>query len=218
MTEDRNVSAETLAARLHAGLEALGLERLESRGAAALLSYIELLVHWNRRYNLTAVRNPAEMVTRHLLDSLVVLPWSDGELMLDAGTGAGLPGVPLAIARPQSRFLLLDSVGKKIRFLNHVKRELALDNVEPVQGRLESFRPVRRPDRIISRAFSDLASFASAARHLADRETRLLAMKGKYPASELEALPGWLRVESVEELSVPGLQEDRHLVIMSVSG
>lgn len=206
-----------LAARLHAGLEVLGLERLEPQGSAALLSYLELLAHWNRRYNLTAVRDPAAMVTRHLLDSLAVLPWSDGELMLDAGTGAGLPGIPLAIARPQSRFLLLDSAGKKIRFLNHVKRELALDNVEPVQARLESFLPARPPDRIISRAFSDLTSFASAARHLAERDTRLLAMKGKHPGGELEALPDWVRVESVEELSVPGLQEDRHLVIMSVS-
>lgn len=209
--------AEALAAKLQAGLDALGLGWLEPQAASAMLRYVDLLEHWNRSYNLTAVRDPLEMVTRHLLDSLAVFAWCDGELVLDAGTGAGLPGIPLAIARPQSRFLLVDSVGKKIRFVNHVKRELALENVEPVQARFETFEPDCYPDRIISRAFRDLRSFGEAARHLAGAETRLLAMKGKYPEAELEALPRWLRVRSVERLSVPGLQEDRHLVIMTVS-
>lgn len=211
------MSAEALAAKLQAGLDALGLQRLEPQAANAMLHYLDLLERWNRSYNLTAVRDPLEMVTRHLLDSLAVYPWCNGRRVLDAGTGAGLPGIPLAIARPQSHFVLLDSVGKKIRFLNHVKRELVLENVETVQARLESYVPDRHPDQIISRALMDLRSFGEAARHLAGAETRLLAMKGRYPEAELEALPRWLRVQSVERLPVPGLQEDRHLVIMTVS-
>ena len=139
-----------------------------------------------------------------------------GPRVLDAGTGAGLPGVPLAIARPDWRLTLLDSAGKKIRFLRQVRRELELDNIEPVQARLEDHRSEGTYDTIVSRAFASLADFAGAARHLA-AGARLLAMKGRYPAGELGALPGWLVVESVERLEVPGLQEDRHLVIMSVN-
>ena len=182
-----------------------------------LLSYLELLVRWNASYNLTAVREPLEMISRHLLDSLSVLPWIRGEHLLDAGTGAGLPGIPLAIMRPELTVTLLDSTGKKIRFLRHVKRRLNLENTRPVQARLESWQAEEVPACIISRAFSKLTSFVESSRHLAARDTMLLAMKGKYPETELEALPDWIRVHSVEKLHVPGLQEDRHLVIMSVS-
>ena len=181
-----------------------------------LLSYLELLLRWNDTYNLTAIRDPQQMVTRHLLDSLSVMPWIDEGPLLDAGSGAGLPGIPLAIMRPQLQVTLLDSAGKKIRFLNHVVRSLKLGNIHPVQDRLESWACEKPPRQIISRAFSDLVVFARASRHLASEETRLLAMKGKHPAGELDSLPAWLRVESIEKLTVPGLQEDRHLVIMSV--
>ncbi len=181
-----------------------------------LLSYLELLVQWNASYNLTAVRDPLEMVSRHLLDSLSVLPWIRGEHLLDAGTGAGLPGIPLAILQPEMSVTLLDSTGKKIRFLRHVKRRLALENIQPVQARLESWQVQEVPNCIISRALTNLTGFVEASRHLADRDTMLLAMKGKYPATELEALPDWTVIHSVEKLLVPGLQEDRHLVIMSV--
>jgi 16S rRNA (guanine527-N7)-methyltransferase len=123
--------------------------------------------------------------------------------------------VPLAIADPELEVTLLDSAGKKVRFLNHVKRELALPNITPVQDRLESYEPDVAFDSLVSRAFSDLASFADAARHLVRPAMRLLAMKGRYPDMELRGLPDDVRVDSVEKLSVPGLQEDRHLVIMS---
>jgi 16S rRNA (guanine527-N7)-methyltransferase len=200
---------------LRAGLEELGEADLRPAQIDLLLGYVELLQHWNRAYNLTSVREPVDMVRRHLLDSLSVLPWIPDGRLLDAGTGAGLPGVPLAIARPDVEVTLLDSAGKKIRFLNQVRRELGLRNIEPVQARLEEYAPEAPFDTIISRAFASLADFAAAARHLA-KGSKLLAMKGRRPDAELEELPEWVEVSAVEKLEVPGLQEDRHLVIMSV--
>lgn len=204
-----------LAAKLRAGLEQLGEAHLCQAQFDALLGYIDLLQRWNRAYNLTAVRDPRDMISRHLLDSLSVLPWIPAGRLLDAGTGAGLPGVPLAIARPGLQVTLLDGAGKKIRFLNQVRRELGLQNIEPVQARLQEYSPDEPYDAIISRAFARLAAFAAAARGTAGR-AKLLAMKGRHPAAELEELPEWVRVDAVEKLEVPGLQEIRHLVIMSV--
>jgi 16S rRNA (guanine527-N7)-methyltransferase len=182
-----------------------------------LLAYQDLLSHWNKTYNLTAIRAAGEMVSRHLLDSLSVLPWiADGPL-LDAGTGAGLPGIPLAIMRPELEVTLLDSVGKKVRFLRHVKRELAIENIHPVQQRLESFDTEVVFSSIISRAFSSLAGFAGASRHLISSETKLLAMKGQSPDDEILDLPGWLKLDRLEKLDVPALHEQRHLVIMSLT-
>jgi len=210
------MSAQSPAEALHAGLLELAGQAPEPQQEAALLSYLALLEHWNKAYNLTAIKDPNQMVTRHLLDSLTVAPWIKGSRLLDAGTGAGLPGVPLAITQPDLDVTLLDSSGKKIRFLNHVRRELGLDNITTVQERLESYCMETRYDVIISRAFTNLASFARAARRLAAAPSRLLAMKGRFPHSELDELPEWIRIDSVEKLDVPGLQEDRHLVIMSV--
>jgi 16S rRNA (guanine527-N7)-methyltransferase len=211
------VSLTNPAEILRAGLHDLEGITAEPQQVASLLAFLGLLQRWNKTYNLTAVKDPAEMVTRHLLDSLSVLPWLEGGQLLDAGSGGGLPGVPLALVRPNIQVTLLDSAGKKIRFLNHVRRELGLQNITPVQARLETFATSAEFDAIISRAFSDLTTFALAARHLAAEATRLLAMKGKFPESELEALPAWVRVHSIEKLAVPGLQQDRHLVIMSVN-
>jgi len=205
----------SLAAFLQTGLNQLPGPGLRAEQVAKLLVYLDLLQRWNRTYNLTAIRNPLDMVSRHLLDSLSVLPWIHGSRLLDAGAGAGLPGIPLAVARPEMEVVLLDSAGKKVRFLNHVRRELRLDNVSTEQQRLEDYEPEAVFDMVISRAFASLAAFAEAARHLVG-PARLLAMKGRYPADELDAVPDWVRVESVEKLAVPGLQEDRHLVIMSV--
>ena len=181
------------------------------------LQYLDLLSHWNKAFNLSAVRDPNEMVSRHLLDSLSVLPWLAGKSLLDAGTGAGLPGVPLAIMRPGVEVTLLDSAGKKIRFLRHVKRELQLANIHPLQQRLESFSPEIKAACVISRAFSNLGRYAAAARHLLGPGTKLLAMKGHYPEAEIASLPGWIRVDRVEKLLVPGLHEQRHLVMMSLN-
>jgi 16S rRNA (guanine527-N7)-methyltransferase len=210
-------SPENLDASLTEGLKDLLGKEAATEQIRQLLFYLELLVRWNASYNLTAVRDPLEMVSRHLLDSLSVLPWVRGGHLLDAGTGAGLPGIPIAIMQPQLTVTLLDSTGKKIRFLRHVKRHLLLDNIRPVQARLESWQAEEKTTCIISRAFSKLGGFVEASRHLAGGETTLLAMKGKYPENELAALPDWVKLESVKKLTVPGLQENRHLVIMSIS-
>ena len=205
----------SLAQEIHSGLLELTGQEPAPAQLDALDRYLGLLESWNKTYNLTAVRDRGQMVTRHLLDSISILPFISSTRLLDAGTGAGLPGIPLAIYRPELELILLDSAGKKIRFLNHVCRELELTNVTTVQARLESFSPEQPFDEIVSRAFSSLATFAGAARHLAP--TRLLAMKGRYPAAEIDELPNWVKVQSVEKLRVPGLKEERHLVIMSVS-
>jgi 16S rRNA (guanine527-N7)-methyltransferase len=210
------VPADFLAPMLHAGILQLNELDIGPAQEQMLLEYLVQLEHWNKAYNLTAVRDPVEMVTRHLLDSLSVAPFIAGGRLLDAGTGAGLPGIPLAVARPALEVTLLDSSGKRVRFINHVRRQLGLENIHPVQERLESFAPDQPFDVIISRAFSDLVSYAQAARHLAPVPARLLAMKGRYPERELQEVPEWLRIDSVEKLVVPALQEDRHLVIMSV--
>lgn len=202
--------------RLHRGLRDLGLA-LEPGQQAALLAFRDLLVKWNRAYNLTAVRDPGEMITRHLLDSLSVLPHLGAGDTLDVGTGAGLPGIPLALARPQQRFVLLDSNGKKTRFVNHVRRQLRLDNVEVVHARVEQYR--NAPSQIISRAFATVPDMLAAMAPLITDSTRLLAMKAATAEQELTALPeGWRA--SVEPLTVPGLGEARVLVVVSraVSG
>jgi 16S rRNA (guanine527-N7)-methyltransferase len=207
-------SDERLADTLANGLAALGLP-LDAPRRRALLAYLDLLRRWNQSYNLTAVRDPLEMVSRHLLDSLAVAPWIGPGPLLDAGSGAGLPGVPLAIANPALEVTLLDSAGKKIRFLNHVRRALPLPNVHPVQARLEDYDPPLPFAAVISRAFTSLSGFADAVRAMGGA-SRLLAMKGRRPQAELDDLPDWVRVEAVEALAVPGLQEQRHLVIMSL--
>ena len=176
-----------LAAALRRGCEALELDTDERR-QALLLDYLQLLHKWNRAYNLTAVRDPAEMVTRHLLDSLAVAPFLDGRRFLDVGTGAGLPGVPLAIQRPDLAFHLLDSNGKKTRFLFQVKTALALDNMTVHHARAESFRPEVPFDAVLSRAFTSLAEMVAVCGHTLAPGGRYLAMKGAYPADELAAL------------------------------
>jgi 16S rRNA (guanine527-N7)-methyltransferase len=211
------MNTHELAEILKAGSETLLGTKLTASESDQMLAFLALLQRWNAAYNLTAIRDPLEMVTRHLLDSLSILPWVSDGPVLDAGTGAGLPGVPLAILQPQLEFTLLDSAGKKARFLRQVKRELGLDNIQPLQARLETHLPAQPYQAIISRAFSSLQDFATASRQLLGANTRLLAMKGRDPVDEREALPGWIKVDLVQELVVPGLQEQRHLVIMSLT-
>lgn len=195
--------------RLLAGLLAL---RLDPGLAAPLLRYLGELVLWNKAYNLTAVREPAEMVTRHLLDSLVVLPHVEGRVV-DVGTGAGLPGIPLALANPALHVTLLDSNGKKARFLRHAQRTLPLTNVEVVEARAEAFVPPALFDTVISRAFAALPDFLAATARLGAKNGRWLAMKGKLDAQELAEVPPGFRVEQEVQLKVPGLDEERHLII-----
>ncbi|WP_439886902.1 16S rRNA (guanine(527)-N(7))-methyltransferase RsmG [Pseudomonas sp. MBLB4123] len=193
----------------------LGVE-LSAAQQEQLLAYLALLIKWNKAYNLTAVRDPDEMVSRHLLDSLSVVPFvaEDGDDWLDVGSGGGMPGIPLAILFPRRRFTLLDSNGKKTRFLTQVKLELKLTNLEVIHSRVEAFTPARPFAGICSRAFSSLEDFANWTRHLGDERTRWLAMKGVHPDDELQALPEDFRLATTEVLKVPGCQGQRHLLIL----
>ena len=172
--------------------------------------------HWGRSYNLVAPGEFDQLVSRHLLDSLSIHRWVGDGPLLDVGTGAGFPGLPLAILRPERPTVLIDSAGKKVRFLRHVIRELGLRQVEAVHGRVESFSPRLQFSTIVSRAFSTLGDFAVVTRHLAGPETRLIAMKGQVRDRELADLPAWAHVEAVERLDVPGLTAERHQVTLTL--
>lgn len=200
---------------LSRGAQQLAVE-LTPEKHAGLLAYLSLLIKWNKAYNLTAVRDPDEMVSRHLLDSLSVVPHVAGlgDNWLDVGSGGGMPGIPLAILFPERHFTLLDSNGKKTRFLTQVKLELKLANLDVVHSRVEAFTPERPFSGIVSRAFSSLEDFSNWTRHLGDGETRWLAMKGLHPDDELQTLPDDFRVESAHQLEVPGCQGQRHLLIL----
>ncbi|WP_213993543.1 16S rRNA (guanine(527)-N(7))-methyltransferase RsmG [Sodalis sp. dw_96] len=180
-----------------------------------LLLYIRLLDKWNKAYNLTSVRNPEQMLIRHIMDSIVVNDHLQGQSFIDVGTGAGLPGIPLAIVRPTSRFTLLDSLGKRIRFLRQVRHELQLDNIETVQSRVEDYVPLAPYDGIISRAFASVNDMLSWCEHLAAPGQGLFyALKGTVPETELAMLPEGFDIESVIRLNVPTLAEERHLVVL----
>ncbi len=182
-----------------------------------LEAYLSLLAKWNRTYNLTAIRDPAQMVTHHVHDALAVLPHlphAPQVRLLDVGSGGGVPGFPLAIARPAWRVVLLDSNQKKCAFLQQAAIELGLPNVEIVTARVEDYAPPAPFDAIISRAFSDLATFAQAGvRHLAPGG-RLFAMKGVHPDEEIAALPSGIGLVAAIALAVPGLDARRHLIVM----
>lgn len=212
-----SLSAERLSAGLSSGIKALNLDcPLDVQ--ARLLDYVQLLHKWNRVYNLTAVRDPAQMVTRHLLDSLTVWPYIVGQRILDVGTGAGLPGIPLALLsvnkQPDRRFVLLDSNSKKTRFLQQAVAELGLDNVQVVHARTESFQPEQGFDIVISRAFASVADMLAGAGQHCVPGGLILAMKGTDPAAELDGLDPAFELEQVYRLQVPGLEEDRHLVCL----
>ena len=201
--------------KLESGLVRLGLE-VSAETIDGLLTYMVQLKEWSGTYNLVAPRERDFLLARHVLDSLSIAPWLQPGSLLDVGTGAGLPGLPLAIVKPDTEVTLLDSAGKKIRFIRHVGRTLKLANIRPLQQRVEEFSESTVFANITSRAFASLKGFVEAVRPCADESTRLLAMKGAYPDRELEELPGWINVQSIEKLTVPYLHAERHLVIMSV--
>lgn len=203
--------ANPIESRLAAGLSGLGLA-LAPAQVEALLRLVEELADWNGRFNLTAIREPAEVVDKHLLDSLAVLPLLKGLAIADIGTGAGFPGLPLAIADPDRRFTLVESTGKKAVFVRHAAAVLNLPNVEVVQARAEAFRASQPFDSVISRALGSLSDFVRVAGHLAGRSGRLLAMKGKVPEEELKALPAGWKAFAVHPVRVPGLDAERCLV------
>ena len=198
---------------LSQGARQLGIDLSDSQHSQ-LLAYLALLIKWNKAYNLTAVRDPDEMVSRHLLDSLSVVPFIAGDRWLDVGSGGGMPGIPLAILFPEMKVTVLDSNGKKTRFLTQVKLELKLDNLEVIHSRVEAFKPELPFTGIVSRAFSSLEDFTEWTRHLGDTDTRWLAMKGLHPADELVALPTDFHLDSAQALTVPGCQGQRHLLIL----
>jgi 16S rRNA (guanine527-N7)-methyltransferase len=199
---------------LSAGLSAMHLA-LPPEATWQLSAYLRLIEKWNRVHNLTAVREPEKMVVLHLLDSLSVLPHvANAKSLLDVGTGAGLPGIPLAIARPDLDVTLLDSSHKKAAFLEQAKAELGLANVTVVCERVEQWRPGRTFDAVVSRAFSELAEFVAQSAHLVSPGGNLLAMKGVHPFDEIERLPASHCVETVIELEVPTLDAKRHLVLL----
>lgn len=205
--------SEALRERLASGAIALGL-RLEEPALEKLLALTALLAEWNQKFNLTAIREPMAMVEKHLLDSLTVQPWLKGPFVTDVGTGAGFPGLPLAIVNPSCRFTLIDSTAKKIRFVEHAATTLGLKEVTAVATRAENFRPPQRATTVIARALGPIETFVRQAGHLCAKSGRLLAMKGRDPAAELAELPPGWRVAGVERLEVPGLADERHLVIL----
>jgi len=177
-----------------------------------LRQLVQLLEKWNRVYNLTAVRDPAAMVTRHILDSLAVLPFLVEGRLLDVGTGAGLPGLPLAIARPELSVTLLDSNAKKLRFVRQAAADLGLNNVEVVQVRMREYRPDRSFDMVISRAVSSLEELYRQTSHLVSPAGRMLFMKGAVPENEMLELGPARESLHIERLQVPGLDAERHLL------
>lgn len=200
--------------QLERGLAALGLD-LPEGAQDKLLAYAALLGKWNKVYNLTALRGKAQVVGHHLLDSLAVLPHlGEARRLADIGSGGGLPGIPLAIARPDLQVALVESSHKKSAFLQQARIELELDNVTVHCARVEAMQPAEKFDTVISRAFSDLPEFVRLAGHLLAPEGAIFAMKGVYPYEELAQLPAGWRVRETRPLNVPGLDAQRHLVII----
>jgi 16S rRNA (guanine527-N7)-methyltransferase len=199
------------------GLAAMALE-IPDAALARLAAHLELIAKWNRVHNLTAVRETGQMVVLHLLDSLSLLPFLGGvNTLLDVGTGPGLPGIPVAIARPEIQVTLLDSSHKKCAFLQQAKTELGLVNVSVVCDRVEQWKPAGRFDAVVSRAFSDLADFVAQSKHLVAPGGRLVAMKGVYPFDEIARVPATHKIAQVHELHVPRLDGKRHLVVLEAA-
>lgn len=191
-------------------LQALKPLKLEAF-TESLLNYILLLHQWNKTYNLTAIRDVHEMITKHLIDSLAIDPWIQGHNIIDVGTGAGLPGMPLAITRPDLHVTLLDSNGKKTRFLLEVQRQLDLKNVRVIQSRVEDYHPPQGFDTVLSRAFTSLQHMIDWTEHLIAPNGRWVAMKGRYPEAECNALS---LPFSVEHYTVPGLEGERCCILI----
>lgn len=201
----------TLDAHISRALRRTGIE-VPQDGIRLFGEYLRLLERWNQTYNLTAVRHGEEMIDRHVIDSLTILPWVRGPRVLDVGSGAGLPGIPLAIAGPAVQMVLLDSNIKRVRFLRQVVLELGLANISVVRCRVEDYQPEVLFDSVVARAFAPLPELLRGAGRLCHDRGRVLAMKGMYPASELADLPSEYRIEGVYRLHMPGLDAERHLI------
>lgn len=210
LQHDKALNQE-LSRELRRGIELL-TTALSDAQQESLLAYLALLSRWNKTYNLTAIRDERVMVHKHLLDSLAVLPHLQGQRFIDVGTGAGLPGIPLAIALPQNHFSLLDSNGKKTRFLRHACAELGLKNVSVIKSRVDEYIPEERYDTVLSRAFASLDAMISGCKHLITPNGEFLAMKGQYPSDEIQSVEATAHQVATIDLRVPGLAEDRCLL------
>jgi 16S rRNA (guanine527-N7)-methyltransferase len=177
-----------------------------------LIRYVLLMHKWNKAYNLTSVRDPQQMIIKHIVDSIVVAPFLDKNQYIDVGTGPGLPGIPLAIMCPDKHFILLDSLGKRVRFMKQVAYELKIDNIQPIQSRVEDFVPETKIDGVLSRAFASLKDMLHWCQHLVDSHGVFLALKGQLPSDELKVLPAEFYLQETIKLDVPGLEGERHIV------
>jgi len=177
-----------------------------------LINFISLMHKWNKAYNLTSVREPEQMVIKHLLDSLSVAPFIDGKQVIDVGTGPGLPGMPLAIVHPHVQFTLLDSLGKRVRFMKQCVHELGLTNVTCLHSRVEAHQKSEPYDIVLSRAFASLKDMLHWCEHLVDSDGKFLALKGQFPQSEIDEVSSHFRVDTITALEVPDLVGERHLV------
>ncbi|MCW8108880.1 16S rRNA (guanine(527)-N(7))-methyltransferase RsmG [Alteromonas ponticola] len=206
-----NFDREGLSRELALGIDRLGFA-ISDEHQQTLLDFLAMLVKWNKAYNLTSVRDPQQMLQKHILDSLSVMPFVRGKRVIDVGTGPGLPGIPLAIVLPHVEFDLLDSLGKRVRFMKQVAHECKLKNIHPLQSRVEAHQPDFYYDIVMSRAFASLKDMLHWCQHLVDFEGRFLALKGQYPQQEIDEVSNYYHIESVTELSVPDLIGERHLV------
>lgn len=208
--------SKELEAFLREGVEQLALSVTDQQ-VVLLLEYLALLKKWNGAYNLTAIRDPEQMLRLHVLDSLSIIPFIQGNNILDVGTGPGLPGIPLAIFYPERKVTLMDSNGKKTRFLFQARNQLGLDNVVEVQSRAEAYQPQQQFDAITSRAFTSLADMVEKTAHLITADGRFYAMKGQYPDQELRVLSKHYNVVASHQLQVPGVDSERHLIEITLS-
>lgn len=211
MPEALSFDASVFKQDLASGISFLNLA-IESDKQQSMLDFLGLLVKWNQAYNLSGIKDPKKMLSLHLLDSLSILPFIKGNRILDVGTGAGLPGIPLAICLPESHFTLLDSNGKKMRFVFQSSSALKLQNIAIIQQRVESYQSTEAFDIVLSRAFSTLKQMIDLTAHLLAPQGRILAMKGQFPQQEIAEIPEAFRVLEVHELKLPGETATRHLL------
>jgi 16S rRNA (guanine527-N7)-methyltransferase len=196
---------------LASGLEALSLNLTDNQ-QHQLVEFVLLIDKWNKAYNLTSVRCPKQMMVKHILDSLAIVPHLTGENIIDVGTGPGLPGMPLAIVFPDKTFTLLDSLGKRVRFMTQCVHTLKLTNVTPVNSRVENHVGDKPYDIVLSRAFASLKDMLHWCEHLVDSDGQFLALKGQFPQSEIDEVSDHFQVVNTENITVPNLDGERHLV------
>lgn len=208
------------ASRLHADLQKQLIQNhlaFSEPVIAKLTDYLLLLEKWGQVYNLTSIRDPIQMIPKHILDSLSISPYLQGTRILDVGTGAGLPGIPLALTHPHCHFTLLDSNGKKTRFLTHVIQTLAISNIDIIQKRVEQFQVNICFDSIITRAFTSLTDFLKKTHHLACQKGIFLSMKGQYPTEEINQLDATFTVMSINPIQINGLNNERHVIVIKLN-